>query len=470
MNNKENSIKRLGSKYMILLSALLSVFAFSVQAASPLPVADGRTDMLTTAHSMSNVAQPVVITEYYTYQYDNAARLSAVTHRLNNGSTVTLTANSYDAIGRITQDSCNGSSPLLTSLATSLQPVKPPTPGNLFTTDTVSYCGNVVFGGDSIRYILVDGGYVTSPLTAPEYHFYLRDHLGSNRVVCSSTGAVEQKNHSYPYGMPMDASTSASSQPYKYNGKELVRSAGLNWLDYGARWHDPILGRWHSMDSRCEKNPSITPYSYCHNDPLNRIDPDGNDDYYSKSGMFIERDDKETDHIVIRKAQILLDFGNMGSFSFNIDEPIENTVLSAEAYSNIFTNILSQMSGVNINELHNHKVSVTVWNYSNDNIGKYTSNQSNDAGLSDDTLAETASFSNGERIITAYVYPIGSEEKQLLSTVSNVQNLLGAHEFFGHYKNGWHDHDRVVSFQRSHSTWSKTTNHFKEYNYAVYGK
>ena len=215
---------------MVLLSALLSVFAFSVQAASPPPVADGRTDMLTTAHSMSNVTQPVVITEYYTYQYDNAA----------------------------------------------LQPVKPPTPGNLYTTDTVSYCGNVVFGGDSIRYILVDGGYVTSPLTAPEYHFYLRDHLGSNRVVCSSTGAVEQKNHSYPYGMPMDASTSASSQPYKYNGKELVRSAGLNWLDYGARWHDPILGRWHSMDSRCEDYYSISPYVYCLDNPINHFDPDGN--------------------------------------------------------------------------------------------------------------------------------------------------------------------------------------------------
>ena len=59
----------------------------------------------------------------------------------------------------------------------------------------------------SPRYSFVDGGFVTftktgtgSNATTPTYHAYLRDHLGSNRVVVSSTGAAEQIYHYYPYG------------------------------------------------------------------------------------------------------------------------------------------------------------------------------------------------------------------------------------------------------------------------------
>ena len=31
------------------------------------------------------------------------------------------------------------------------------------------------------------------------YHFYMRDHLGSNRVVASAAGVAEQANHYYPF-------------------------------------------------------------------------------------------------------------------------------------------------------------------------------------------------------------------------------------------------------------------------------
>jgi len=34
-----------------------------------------------------------------------------------------------------------------------------------------------------------------------------------------------------------------------------------------------------SIDPLCEKNHNITPYHYCHNNPWNRIDPNGQDDY-----------------------------------------------------------------------------------------------------------------------------------------------------------------------------------------------
>ena len=80
--------------------------------------------------------------------------------------------------------------------------------------------------------------------------------------------------HGDPNGDPI-AVTGAYLQPYKYNGKELDTMHGLDTYDYGARQYDPILGRWDRMDPLCEKYYNISPYAYCHNNPIKNIDPDG---------------------------------------------------------------------------------------------------------------------------------------------------------------------------------------------------
>ena len=109
----------------------------------------------------------------------------------------------------------------------------------------------------------------------------MRDHHGNNRVVVDGNGTVEEVNHYYPFG-GVFAST-ASVQPYKYNGKEFDTKNGLNWYDYGARHYDPVLGRWNSIDPSADNYCNWTPYAYCKNSPIMRIDIDGKDDYVISS-------------------------------------------------------------------------------------------------------------------------------------------------------------------------------------------
>ena len=140
--------------------------------------------------------------------------------------------------------------------------------GNLVPT---VYCCNVVYENSVGRLLLTEEGYVT--LSDKKYHYYLQDHQGNNRVVLSSSGAVEEANHYYPFGGVF--ASSGNVQPYKYNGKEYDGKKGLNLYDYGARMYDAALGRFTTVDPSAENYFNTSLYAYCGNNPINRIDLDG---------------------------------------------------------------------------------------------------------------------------------------------------------------------------------------------------
>ena len=123
--------------------------------------------------------------------------------------------------------------------------------------------------------ILIDGGYIRKEDTGYAYHHYIKDHLGSNRMVVKVNSGIQQVQHYYPFGLSFAEATNRSYQPYKYNGKELVSDEGLNWYDYLARVYDPALLIFTTMDPMAEKYYSISPYAYCGNNPVKFVDPDG---------------------------------------------------------------------------------------------------------------------------------------------------------------------------------------------------
>ena len=137
------------------------------------------------------------------------------------------------------------------------------------------YVGNAVYTGSTLTMLQIPNGYVTFSGTSPTYHYYQKDHLGSNRMVTSASGTVEQVVHYYPFGGQFADGTAASLQEFKFTGKEWDGSKGQNLYDFGARTYDPALLRWTTPDPLSSKYPAWSPYAYCGNSPVLFVDPDG---------------------------------------------------------------------------------------------------------------------------------------------------------------------------------------------------
>lgn len=140
---------------------------------------------------------------------------------------------------------------------------------SLQTIMTKSYCGDLEYLNNEIERVDNDYGY----WAGGRYHYYIKDYQGNVRAVIDEAGRLEEVNNYYPYGGLMGAAGSGV-QSRKYGGKELDRENGLDWYDSQAR-HYPTITRFITMDPMAEKYYSASPYSYCHGNPINRIDPNG---------------------------------------------------------------------------------------------------------------------------------------------------------------------------------------------------
>ncbi|GAA4776899.1 MULTISPECIES: DUF6443 domain-containing protein [Flavobacterium] len=176
---------------------------------------------------------------------------------------------------------------------------------------SIDYLTGFQYKDEVLQFFPHAEGYVNNTLILGEsnynYVFNYTDHLGNIRLSygidpATNTLKIIEENHYYPFGLKHtnynsdwmkfeeiesgrialrgggDTGTIEIIKPiynYKYNGKELQDELGLNVYDYGMMMYDPALGRRNNLDQLAEKMRRYSPYSYCFNNPMRFVDPDG---------------------------------------------------------------------------------------------------------------------------------------------------------------------------------------------------
>ena len=104
--------------------------------------------------------------------------------------------------------------------------------------------------------------------------YYHPDHLGSSSYITNLEGEVVQHIEYVPFGeVFVEERNNIWNTPYLFNAKEFDEETGLYY--YGARYYEPRLCLWISVDIEQENHPNISTYTYCLNNPIIFIDPDG---------------------------------------------------------------------------------------------------------------------------------------------------------------------------------------------------
>ena len=118
----------------------------------------------------------------------------------------------------------------------------------------------------------------------PKFEWYLKNHLGSTMLVYGTQWAdrenladVGAPIAAYDYrsfGEQVTLAESADKVTENFTGKELDDETKLNY--FGARYLDPMLGLWTSVDPARQ---FASPYLYAGNgyNPVNGVDDDGNE-------------------------------------------------------------------------------------------------------------------------------------------------------------------------------------------------
>jgi len=121
-----------------------------------------------------------------------------------------------------------------------------------------------VWGTDNVGKINANG----------DKFFYIKDHLGSVRVVLNSDNQIVSAIDYDCWGYPLENRSYQSDDiDYKFTGKQRDAETGYDY--FGARYYDARIGRWGGVEPLLEKYISFSGYSYGVCNPMTLKDVDG---------------------------------------------------------------------------------------------------------------------------------------------------------------------------------------------------
>lgn len=144
-----------------------------------------------------------------------------------------------------------------------------------------NYVDGIEYNGSTIDIIHTEEGIARNNAGIYSYEYNLTDHLGNVRVsftknINSQELDILQRDDYYAFGKRKDPVVKPGTNKYLYNGKEIQDELGGQY-DYGARFYDPVIGRFTTIDPHSDRYVEHSPYNYVSNNPLIYIDPTGKD-------------------------------------------------------------------------------------------------------------------------------------------------------------------------------------------------
>ncbi|UBM60822.1 DUF6443 domain-containing protein [Marinilongibacter aquaticus] len=146
------------------------------------------------------------------------------------------------------------------------------------TVTQTDYMGGLIYENGILQSILHDEGRIKvdgGNLNSIHYQFFITDHLGNTRAIverASSTTALVQETHYYPFGAVMEGVGIDGGWKFLYQSKESLTFNGANLYDFNTRSYDAYLGRFLQLDGA---NQFASGYVGMGNMPTVGVDPDG---------------------------------------------------------------------------------------------------------------------------------------------------------------------------------------------------